>query len=294
MSTEYSLLTKDDKEWHVKRSKLITSTDICGLFECERSGEYGKSYFQLWHEKKNGYYEVKEGGGDAQKGNFFEPAIAKWFASIHDLLISEFNEFAHDDELRQGTSFDYQITAGHVDDINVASSIMEIKTASYQIYKEKWVNDMPPAYIDFQCRYQMKLTGIKKCVLVLFVDGDFAPRHWIIEACQIVERAIDIKVAEFWQSIEDNIEPEPNFDKDSDFVISQNQSSEGVEEATQEQILMLEEYKSLNAQTKELATGMRALKAHLFRSTTAECLTWDDQKAGMKTNKNGTRVLTFK
>jgi hypothetical protein len=293
MGTQYTEFTCK-KEWLKTRTGYLTSTEIAALFNAERSGQYGKSLFELWHDKKNKTFEYIEGGNDARKGLYFEPAIAKWFADIHDLAIVPFKDFAYDDETRQGASFDYEILGGCIGDINMANAIMEIKTAKYSIYKEKWVNDMPPAYIDFQVQDQMKIAGRKMAVIVLFVDGEMAPRYWIVEACPVVHEAIDIKVAEFWKSIDDNIEPEPDFDKDSKFVISQHQCSEGVEEATEEQIAILEKYKALNAQTKATTKEMTALKAKLFRSTDAEVLTYDDCKVGLKTSKTDVRALTFK
>ena len=293
MATELKEFTCK-KEWLKARTGYLTSTEIAALFNAERSGQYGKSLFELWHEKKNKTFEYTEGGNDARKGLYFEPAIAKWFSDIHDLAIVPFRDFAFDDETRQGASFDYEILGGCIDDIDMSSAIMEIKTAKYSIYKEKWVNDMPPAYIDFQVQLQMKLAGRKRAVIVLFVDGEMSPRHWIVEACPVVHKAIDIKVAEFWKSIDDNVEPEPDFDKDSKFVISQHQESEGVEEASEDLIKMLEQYKSVKAGEKETTKCLASLRAQIFRSTDAELLTYDDEKISLATSKAGIRSLKFK
>lgn len=285
---------KDKQDWLKARTKYITSTEVAALFGCERSGEYGKSYFELWHNKKDKTFEIDEGGNDARKGLYFEPAIAKWFSDIHGLGIEEFNEFAYDDDTRQGSSFDYEINYGLVDGVDLSGALMEIKTAKYSIYKEKWLNDMPPAYIEFQVQMQMKMCGADKAVIVLFVDGDFSPRHWIIKACPDTHKAIDIKCAEFWKSVDEGIEPEPDFDKDSDFVIGLNQDAEGVEEASEELVLLLEGYKAAKAREKAVASELKKAKARIFAATKAEVLMWDDCKATLKTNKNGTRVLNIK
>ena len=293
MATEYTIY-ETKKEWLQARTKCITSTEIAALFNCERSGQYGKSLFELWHEKKNQTFEYTEGGNDARKGLYFEPAIAKWFADIHELAIVPFDEFAFDPDTRQGASFDYQIIGGYIGETPMNDAVMEIKTAKYSIYKEKWIDDKPPAYIEFQVQMQLKLSGLKYGVIVLFVDGDFEPRHWIIEACPDIHKAIDIKCAEFWKSIDEGAEPEPDFSKDADFVIGLNQDAEGVEDASEEQINLALEYMSQKKVEKANQAALKSLKAQLFASTDAEVLKFDDTTVSMKQNKNGTRVLTIK
>lgn len=207
---------RDDAHWHDMRSRVITSTDAAALFDIS---PYLTKY-EAWHRKKNAQVVTLEPNQRMLWGNRLEAAIAEGIAEDHRMAVHPMKEFIEIPTWRMGSSFDYAVG----DD-----GILEVKNVDSLAYKDGWLisGDQveAPSHIELQLQFQLLVSGRTHGWIGALIGGN---RVVLIkrEADLQIHEAIKAKVAEFWESIDANREPHPDFKADADFISKMNGFSE--------------------------------------------------------------------
>lgn len=203
------IIPKDEQEWLQLRTKVITSTDCAALFGI--SPYLGQ--FELWHRKKLGDVVTLDPNQRMLWGNRLESAIALGVAEDHKMTVRPMKEFIQIPVWRMGCSFDFLITD--------QEAILEIKNVDSLAYKDGWIVEgnhvEAAAHIELQLQFQMLVSGKQSAYIGALIGGN---RVVLIkrEADLQIHEAIKAKVAAFWESIDTNQEPEPDFKRDADFI----------------------------------------------------------------------------
>lgn len=207
-----TILPKDEQEWLALRTKDITSTEVAALFGISPY----LTEFELWHRKKSGMtgdFAVNE---RMKWGTRLQDAIAVGIAVDHKLEVDKMIDYMRIPELRMGASFDY---------FEGPDGILEVKNVDSLAYKDGWIVDgenvEAPPHIELQVQYQMFVSGRTQAAIGALIGGN---RVVIIRRKPDLDvvQAIKSKVAEFWESIDANKPPEPNFKEDASFITKLN------------------------------------------------------------------------
>lgn len=202
----------NEEAWLKERAKDVTSTEVAALFGIS---PYITKY-ELWHRKKNqelGQFEPNE---RMKWGTRLQESIARGIAEDHGWTIREKKEYIRISELRIGSSFDYEIHHN-----GWPESLLEIKNVDGLAFKEGWLVDgenvEAPPHIELQVQHQLLIAEYGTAFIGALVGGN---KVVLIkrEADKEIHEEIKKKVSEFWKSIEDNQEPEPDFKRDADFI----------------------------------------------------------------------------
>jgi len=212
MQTEI-ITPKDKNHWLELRLRDITSTEISALFGISPY----TTEFELWHTKKNAEIVEFEESERMKWGTLLQDTIAKGIAEQEGWSIRRMDEYIRGTDTRIGSSFDFEIT-----DNAEYTGLLEIKNVDSFIFKNNWVENEEgeieaPLHIEIQVQHQLAVSGMPYVYIGVLVGGNtlhLLPR----ERNENVIDSIISKVNKFWESIENNTPPEPNFEKDSDFI----------------------------------------------------------------------------
>lgn len=247
---------KDEQHWHEMRSRVVTSTDVAALFGIS---PYLSAY-ELWHRKKNVQVVTLEPNQRILWGNRLEKAIAEGIAEDYNFNVRPMKEFIQISTWRMGSSFDYAIG----DD-----GILEVKNVDSLAYKDGWLisGDQveAPSHIELQLQFQMLVSGRTHGSIGALIGGN---RVVLIsrEADLQIHESIKAKVAEFWESIDANREPTPDFKTDADFISKMNGYAEpgNIREAAPELKPLILKYKEWGSVESNAKEEKEALKAEIL------------------------------
>ena len=255
-----SIETKDKEHWPELKSKDISSTEVAALFGLSPY----LTKFELWHRKKNGSILSIDENERMKWGTRLEPAIAEGIGVDNGWDVAPFKNYMTIPELRLGSSFDYVIGNNE--------SLLEIKNVDNLIFKDGWEIDEDgnieaPPHIELQVQHQMLVSGINKCKIGALVGGN---------KLSLIEREIDKDITEkilnecgkFWKSIDDNTAPEPNFEKDAEFIMHLYNYAEPnkVMDSNEEIQKLAKEYREWAQKAKDAGIKKDALKAQLLKN----------------------------
>lgn len=251
------------EEWLASRLKDVTSTEVSSLFDMSPY----MSLFELWHLKKSKMQQDFQENERMLWGNVLEPAIAEQIALDYDLEISPLKVYMRDEENRMGSSFDFSIDRHPTIQ---GKGILEIKNVDGLVFKNKWIKNEDgsieaPPHIELQCQHQLAVSGREYLFIGVLVGGNNF--HFIERRrSEKIISSIKERVANFWESIETNVEPHPDFQRDSSFITSMYQyASEGKELYSDEVITTLaDKYKVYSDQEKEAKKKKEGIKAELL------------------------------
>lgn len=207
-------LPENEEQWLFLKSRDITSTEVSALFGC---CPY-MTRFELWHTKKAGNIVRLDDNERMKWGRRNESTIAEGLAEDFNLKIRKIKKYVSIPELRIGASYDY----GIVDENNRVKESLEVKNVDYFQFKEEWFKKgdhiEAPLHIEFQLQHQMLLAGVPNGRFGVLVGGNTS---YLInrEASKKAQDTILAKCAEFWKSVDDGIEPEPDFIRDAEFLM---------------------------------------------------------------------------
>jgi len=208
----------DEKHWLEMRKADVTSTESSALFGMSPY----VTRFELWHRKKSGDDVDFQTNPRIRWGNRLEAAIAYGIAEERGWTISPLKEYMRDPAARMGSSFDFVITSlGE-------PAHLEIKNVDYLAFRDGWVDEgdgfgiQAPEHIEMQVQHQMAVSGFKRAFIGAFIGGN---RFEIIERQRDDEviAAIRHRVAEFWRTVDEGVEPPPVMPEDAAAVIRLNQ-----------------------------------------------------------------------
>lgn len=210
----------DQAHWLMLRTKDVTSTESAALFGMSPY----VTRFDLWHRKRSGVVPEFKSNERMQWGNRLEAAIAHGIAEEQGWTISPMKEYMRDPHARIGSSFDFVITS-------LGEPVhLEIKNVDYRAFKDGWIEHddgtiEAPEHIEMQVQHQMAVSGFKRAFIGAFIGGN---RGVVIERERDEEviRAIRHRVAEFWRTVDEGIEPDPVMPEDAEAMIRLHQYAE--------------------------------------------------------------------
>lgn len=250
------------EQWLAARAKDITSTEIAAL--------YGLSpyitEFELFHNKRDNVRTQITENERMTWGNRLEAAIAYGAAEDMGWDISKMDVYMRDAEARIGSSFDYKIVSG-----DNAPGVLEIKNVDGLMYRKNWIDDgagniEAPEHIELQIQHQMEVCGFEWCALVALVGGN-EQKVIFRKRDRDIGKDIRAKVAEFWDRVDNNRAPTPDYVADADYIIKQLHSTaeEGmIAQSDTDLDELIERYAFLSRAITE-QTGLRdATKAQIL------------------------------
>lgn len=210
-----STIPENEAHWHSLRAQDVTSTESPALFGLSPY----MTAFELWHRKKSGeVYTIK----DNERmfwGRRLETAIAHGLCEMNGWDGSPKKDYQRIEEVRMGASFDYYVW----NDQN-ERGMLEIKNVDFLAFRDNWTvgedgEIEAPPHIEIQLQHQLHVSGYTWGAIGVLVGGN-KPHVLIREYDPKVGKGIENKIREFWQSIEENHEPEPFYPDDAKFVQS--------------------------------------------------------------------------
>lgn len=280
MLTREFITPRDEAHWLELRKSDLTSTMVPALFGCS---PYSTA-FQLWHEIKHDLPSSFEDNERMFWGRHLESGIARAVGIKEEIRVAPYKDYIRVPELRLGSSFDY-VELVETDDLPpleaegqppqkflTPSAIIEIKNVDGLQFKNGWKEDEDgnleaPLHIEIQIQHQMLVSGINVCKLRALVGGNKVVQI-NRQANPEFQQMILAKCAAFWHSIDNNLEPSPNFAKDAEFITSLYKFVRPgleVDGTTSERLLELaHDYKAAAEAIKQLEVNKQAAKAEML------------------------------
>jgi len=258
---------ESEEAWLGLRVNDLTSTDIAALFGLSPY----KTHFELWHEKKACERGAFTDNTRAKWGRRLESTVAEGIAEDQGWVVRPMKEYMRIPDARLGCSFDFRVLtdqhADHDDD-----AILEIKTVDFLAFRDGWLIEdgfiEAPPHIEIQVQHQMLVSGLRRAYIGVMVGGN---RIEVIEriADDQVHAGIIAKAAEFWQSIDAGIAPDPVMPDDADAVIAMNQFAQPGKlmdaRGNDELVALLAEYERIGKEGRKLDEERKVMKADLLQ-----------------------------
>jgi len=251
-----TITPQSEADWLQLRTQDITSTEISCLFGCSPYS----TLFETWHRKKSGVVVQLKENERMFWGTKLQDAIAAGIAEEQGWTIRRMDEYIRNTELRIGSSFDFAIS----DD-----GLLEIKNVDSLAFRDGWLvngdNIEAPPHIELQVQHQLAVSGKAYAYIGALVGGNTLKLIRREPMPEIIA-AIKLKVAEFWKSVDGDVEPAPTFPQDAEAVIRLAQYAEPgkVIAGTDDLTIKATEYKRLGDEIKERQTVRDTLKAEIL------------------------------
>lgn len=207
-----------EQDWLASRRQDITSTESSALFGMSPY----MTAFELWHRKQSGAEPEFQSNERMQWGNRLEVAIAHGIAQDRGWQIRPMKEYMRLPDERIGSSFDFMIT-----NLPGGPAHLEIKNVDFLAFRDGWIidgdsYDEAPEHIEVQVQHQMMVSGFTRSFIGALVGGNTT---YVIERQRDdgVIGALRSRIATFWRSVDENLEPAPVMPQDADAVIRLNQ-----------------------------------------------------------------------
>lgn len=215
----------------------------------------------MYHLKKAGETHTIEATERMRWGKRLEGPIAEGVAEELGVQAAPFKHYMRIPEIRMGASFDYEITSGEY-----AGWLMEIKNVDRLIFKRDWEESEATDYIETQVQHQMHVADRPGCLIVALVGGNeafYIPRKRDV----LIGTALEKRVKRFWDDVLAGSEPEPNYNKDADFIIGLHQSAgSSVLDGNDDPRLaeLIKSYQTIKADISANEKEAKALKAQVL------------------------------
>lgn len=251
----------DNKEqWLRLRAGNINSTEMPALFGLSPY----MTKFELWHKIKNKDVTSIEDNERMFWGRKLQDSIAEGLTDKLGLKdVRKMDEYIYDDQTRIGSSFDFAIG----DD-----GILEIKNVDSLVFKNDWVENDDgsydaPHHIEIQVQHQLAVSGRKYAIIGVLVGGNNLVTIKR-ERDEFIIREIGNRAQEFFSSIDNGVEPAPDFERDAAYIKTLYHHAEpgSVLDATGDPELMALaiRYRELSDSEKVIKTEKDAVKAQMI------------------------------
>ena len=261
MATEI-IEIESQEQWLGERAKDVTSTEVSAL--------YGLSpyltEFELFHNKRDNVIVRIEPNERMRWGNRLESAIAHGVAEDQGWDISKLNVYARDPAARIGSSFDFKINSS-----SDGPGILEVKNVDWLQYQRNWIDDgagniEAPEHIELQIQHQMEILDYSWTALTVLVGGN---EQKVVLRNRDREIGADIRqrVAAFWERVQTNTAPSPDYTADAEFIIKQLRADADaglVAESDASLDQLIEQYAFLTRSIKEQDELKDATKAQIL------------------------------
>lgn len=220
------LVKIDTPEWHETRNQFIGASEVGALFGCSPF----LTKFQMWHLKKGNVVAPKLEGERLTWGTRLESIIANGIAEDNGMTINFVGyRQTHPSIPGMAATLDFEI----LDSEAKTPGCFEIKNKDRSVFYDSWMQEdktiEAPLDIELQLQHQMMVTGYEFGALGVLVGGN---ESYLIrrDPHEKVQKAIQERIEQFWETIEKNIEPEPTSHKDLKFAASLYARPEGGKE----------------------------------------------------------------
>lgn len=253
---------ESQEQWLGERAKDVTSTEVSAL--------YGLSpyltEFELFHNKRDNVIVRIEPNERMRWGNRLESAIAHGVAEDQGWDISKLNIYARDTAARIGSSFDFKINSS-----SDGPGILEVKNVDWLQYNRNWIDDgagniEAPEHIELQIQHQMEILGYEWTALVALVGGN-EQKVVLRNRDRNIGSDIRQRVAAFWERVQNNTAPSPDYTADAEYIIKQLRSDADaglVAESDASLDELIERYAFLNSSIKEQESIKDATRAQIL------------------------------
>ena len=174
-----------------------------------------KTRYEVWCEKK-GLLEPEnlDNKPAVRIGKALEDEIAEWWAEENGIEVRPYNEHhVHRDCPRYASSFDY---------ITADGELVECKAPGYKAWRA-WAGE-PSLPHELQLQAEMDCAHdrvAKRAWLVILPLGEgVAPKGFPYEARPVTQDRMLAEVQDFWQSIDRNDPPQPDYSRDARAVLA--------------------------------------------------------------------------
>ncbi|HEX7186094.1 MAG TPA: YqaJ viral recombinase family protein [Thermoanaerobaculia bacterium] len=188
------------------RRKFIGSSEVAALFGLDER----RTLFELWHQKAGNIPEPDP--SDNQRvfwGTVLEPAIAQGIAGLKGWKIRKVRRYVEHPAVRgMGASLDFEIY-GHPR----GPAPLEIKNVDWMIARS-WPDGLPPLRFELQVQHQLACLPNRPWAALGVLIGGNSPKVFEYPRHPGAIARIEHAVADFWESIEEDRPPAPDFDRD--------------------------------------------------------------------------------
>lgn len=203
---------KDHEEWLGLRTNDVTSSESAALFGLSPY----ITKFELWYRKKDKTIVSLDENDRMKWGNRLESSIAYGIAEDNLWEISPMKYYMRNEELKMGSSFDFRIR-------NPFIGLLEIKNVDSLQFKDKWFVDNDsleaPPHIEVQVQHQLSVAEMDVAYIGALVGGNEVKLIRRVRSEKIINK-IKSEIEKFWESVESNNPPEPDFKRDAEFIAS--------------------------------------------------------------------------
>lgn len=251
------ITTDSEEHWKELRSEDVTSTESAALFDMSPY----TTELELFYRKQTGEAGSFTDNPRMKAGKILEPAIAKLAGEELDCDVIPFKTYARDEADRMGSSFDYEIEYGKYN-----GWLLEIKNVDFLVYRDQWEDDEAPDHIEVQCQHQLELTKRPGIIIACLVGGNDL-KLIARERNEIMGAGIRKRIVKFWDDVTLGREPEPNFARDAEFIISLYQTAGDKAIVVDESDPvgdLIERYRQARVEMKRAEDESKALKAEVL------------------------------
>ena len=256
MPTKYQHF-KCEQEWLAAKALDVSSTESAALFGLSPYA----TELELFYRKQSGEIHTLADNARMKAGRFLEPSIAQFAGDELGCEVQPFPAYARDPDVRMGSSFDWQVANG-----DFAGWILEIKNVDFLVYRDQWEDDEAPDHIEVQVQHQLELTGRPGAIIACLVGGNDL-RIIKRERNEKMGRGIRQRIKRFWDDVDNDKPPEPDYIRDADFLISLHAwAGEAVLDANDHEHIKsrLDDYKRLKSEEADIAKITKAIKAEIL------------------------------
>jgi len=200
---------KDRADWLAMRREDVTSTESAALFGLSPY----LTEFDLFMRKTGKLSDEIEQTDRMTWGLRLQDAIALGVAQDLGIRVRRIGTYwRHSDEPRMGASFDFEIV-----DHPSGPGLMEIKNVDFIVYRDEWSANEAPPHIEVQFQHQLEVANRDWGIIVAMVAGN-TPKVIHVERDREMGAGIRRAVAKFWNRVDKNIPPAPDFTKDAETI----------------------------------------------------------------------------
>lgn len=283
------------EQWHKLRRENIGGSDVAALF-----GHGYISKYELWHIKKGNVEPAYLDNNErVQAGQFLEAGVIAWANHRWNLNFKQPRAYAKHPRISgmgcTPDAFDYAYGVEDNKPVGV-DRIAQIKCVDGLQFAKELENDgeiitHAPLHIMLQCQHEMACTGATENWLIVLVGGNRLYRM-VVERDDQVIKIIEDAVVAFWRTVEEGVEPAPDYVADGGTIRTLREKLNVIEEVDlsddDDLLELLEGLHGATSQRKICAEAEERHKnklIHLYGEY--ERIRCGDMTATIKADKNG-------
>jgi hypothetical protein len=282
--TRVAIKPPNEQAWLAMRALDVTSTESSALFGMSPYA----TRFELWHRKRDQAVLTLEPNERMDWGTDLQDQIALSLARRYGVKVERIVDYKRIESARMGSSFDFKVfgiaQASGLDVVagdpalqnmflKFGPGLLEIKNVDGLVFKQTWpVRDdgsiEAPAHIEIQLQHQLHVDDVEWGAIGALVGGNRGITL-IRQRDREVGEAIEQRIRAFWQTIADNVEPDPKYPDDAGVIIKLFGESTDTKvfdgRGNAEIDTLLAEYKAAGDREKQAKEDKDVAKAKVLR-----------------------------